>query len=337
MKHALTFWMAGCAGLLLLLCTLRAPAQGVIPVQRYTAPKLLNRTPAASSFAYSLRKIRNGYAGYALRVRKGTGTSIAEADLSFDGAGLVSDNSSVTVTSAGSGSGFTVGQVLSFSTFRGAQSVFVKIWYDQGTNAYHATQNTEASQPQLVLNSAGSANNKPSLLFDGTKYLDVGQPIQNLVQSGINGSFLLWTKPTANANQDSFGYWSASSTPAYRWSIHLNWSNGNVYFDAETCCSNPSSLRSVSNSGSLNLFKQYSFVRGASYKTLRIQGAATSLNNTTIASTSASGGGFYIGWVFNGADSPYQGNLCEALLFPADLDVSGLSLLENDQINFWGN
>ena len=60
-----------------------------IPVARtpqaLETPMLLDRDgmPTAT-LAYSLRKLREDYSGYAVRVRKGTGGSAVEVDVSFD-------------------------------------------------------------------------------------------------------------------------------------------------------------------------------------------------------------------------------------------------------------
>ncbi|XZF15445.1 hypothetical protein ACTHGU_04865 [Chitinophagaceae bacterium MMS25-I14] len=319
---------------LIILCNeQRSNAQGVLPVHRYIVAKTLDKITTASSFGYSLRRVKNSYAGYAVRIRRGTDN--AEADVDFDATGIVSTASNVKVTAKGSSS-LTVGQTLTYSSFKGSQTIYVKTWYDQGATAYHATQTTTASQPMLVLGSAGGSNTKPSVVFSGSQYLDVGQPIQNLTNNGINGSFLLWMKPTANTNQESFGHWQTTWTATnWRWSFHVNWSDGYLYFDAaENCCA---ANRSVNNATNINLYKQYSFVRGTAYKTVRINSAATSLNNTTAPSVSASGGSFYIGWATNGSDAAYSGSVCELFMFPTDLAVNNLQALETDQIAFWSN
>ncbi len=77
---------------------------------------------------YSVRKVVPSYTGYALRTRRSTDN--AEADVSFDSNGLVSDSSPVTLVSDGSTS--TLGN------FRSAFG-FVSIWYNQCKNTETVT------------------------------------------------------------------------------------------------------------------------------------------------------------------------------------------------------
>jgi hypothetical protein len=303
----------------------------ILPANRYyNTPYLLDLTTASPSFAYSLRKVKRTYSGFAIKVRRGTDN--AEANVAFDNFNIVSTTSNVTITAVGS-SGFTLGQTMSYSTFVGAQTIFVVTWYDQGSNAYHATQTTNTLQPTLVLNSVSPSNKLPSILFDGTAppdFLDVGQPIENITTSGINGSFMLICKPTQNTSQLSFGVQLGS----WRWAFHFNWSDANCYFDSgEVCCAGN---RAFANGGNLNVYNQYSFVRGTTYKTARVNSGATSLNNSAAASTANAGGSFLLGaWSGAAASTGFFGNASEIIMFPTDLTNAQLLPLESNQINFW--
>lgn len=301
-----------------------------LPANRYHVPYLLDQVSVSPSFAYSLRKLSRGYTGFAVKIRRSTDN--AEANVSFNNNDIVANDSQVIITSQGSSS-LTVGQKITYSAFVGASNVFVTTWYDQGANAYNAIQTINANQPRLVLNSAGSSNTLPSILYNGAVEPDclvVNQPIQNLINSGINGSFMLLCKPTQNTDQHSFGMRSASN---WRWSIHINWSDEYCYFDAsEECCA---TNRRFYNSSSLNIYKQYSFVRGTAYKTIRLNNVVTTLNNASATSYSQTGGAFYLGsWGATNAKGFY-GNAPEAILFPTDLATSELDIIERNQMNFW--
>lgn len=319
---------------LLLLFNSQISSSQALPVNRYEVRKLLlDLHPTNPSFAYSLRKIKSGYIGFAVKIRRSNDD--AEANVAFDANAKVSNTSNVIVTALGSSS-LTIGQELSYATFLGANTAFVTTWYDQGTNAYHATQTSNPAQPTLVLNSAGPLNTLPSILFNGatlpSKHLNVGQPIENLTNSGINGTFLLGCKVTANAMQISFGMQTAGD---WRWGMHLNWSDGNCYFDAGGVCCTGS--RNFNNNANLNLFKQYSFVRGTTFKTVRINGGTTALNNSSAGTnTPMTGGGFFIGaWAFNYVNNGFYGNVTETIMFPTDLTNAQLAPLETNQISFW--
>lgn len=105
-------------------------------------PLLLDSYGSAAA-AYSLRKLSSTYSGAAIRVRRSNDN--AEQDIGFSGIFLN--------TSA-------------LTTFCGANSGFISIWYDQSGNNKNAIQATAASQPRIV--NAGSVyrlNNTPSIYF----------------------------------------------------------------------------------------------------------------------------------------------------------------------------
>ncbi|MFC6268013.1 hypothetical protein [Frigoriflavimonas asaccharolytica] len=302
----------------------------VLPTNRYYRPAgPLDITSTASSFGYSLRKLKNSYSGFSIKIRNGS--TNAEANVAFDNTGVVSTNSEVTITLAGGG--FSVGNTTTLSSFKGSAVLYVTTWYDQGATAYDSTQTIIANQPQLQLNTAGSGNTKPSIYFDGSNdYLAINQPIQNIVNNGITGSFVVAIKPLANNNQFSFGYINTATN--WRWSFHVNWSDGNSYFDSgENCCA---SNRRYYNAPNIGLWKQYSFIRGTSYKTVRVSGATTALNNSAATSSTQTGGQFWIGNAFgNSTNTPYTGYMSEVLMFPTDMPISAITPIENDQIGFW--
>lgn len=317
----------------LFLFSLNCNSQALPANRFYNLNYVLEETTQNPSFAYSLRKLRSTYNGFAVRVRRSVDN--AQADVSFDSNDVVSGNSLVTVTAVGTSS-LSVGQVLSYNSFRGSATIFVRTWYDQGPNGYHATQTSNSLQPTLVLNSASPSNLLPSILFDGTAppdYLSVGQPIQNITTNGINGSFMLVCRPTQNSNQHSFG--TRFNSTNWRWSIHMNWGDGNCYFDAsESCCA---TNRNFSNAANINLYRQYSFIRGTNYKTVLLNKNATTLNNATATSTAQTGGDFLLGsWSETTTSTGFFGNTSEVIMFPTDLSVTQISPLISNQMLFWG-
>lgn len=98
-----------------------------------------------AAVAFSLRKLRLSYNGFAIRVRRSSDN--AEQDIGFNSIDL---------------------DITSLLTFVGSNNGFVTIWYDQSGNNNHAVQNTAANQPRIV--NAGVIeiiNTKPALFFDG--------------------------------------------------------------------------------------------------------------------------------------------------------------------------
>ena len=109
-------------------------------------------TYTGATAAYSLRKLRSAYTGYAVRVRRSSDSTTL--DIGF--------NSNGTLDTA------------TLSTFVGANSGYVSIWYDQSGNSNHANQVTSASQP--IIYNAGSlvtVNSKPSLYLSGSNNLQI--------------------------------------------------------------------------------------------------------------------------------------------------------------------
>ena len=107
---------------------------------------LLLDTYSGASAAYSLRKLRTAYSGYAIRVRRSSDNTTLDVGFKADG----------TLDTA------------SMLSFVGAGNGFVSIWYDQ-SSTYNALQVTSANQPQIV--SAGALitmNGKPTVKFDGS-------------------------------------------------------------------------------------------------------------------------------------------------------------------------
>lgn len=100
-------------------------------------------------WAYSVRKIRSGYAGSCLRVRRSSDST--QQDIGFDGNGLLDTTALLAFVGAGSG--------------------FVAKWYNQGTAGSSAdiANATAGAQPRIV--NAGvvdTKNSLPTVVFDGT-------------------------------------------------------------------------------------------------------------------------------------------------------------------------
>jgi len=119
--------------------------------------------------AYSVRKLRAGYAGSAIRVRRSSDNG--ENDFGFNGVHL---------------------DTVALLAYCNGGDGFVTTWYDQSGNTNHKTNSTVVEQPQIV--SSGSlltagANNRPVLRFDGTDdWLDC--PDHASMTSSGNGNHL---------------------------------------------------------------------------------------------------------------------------------------------------
>jgi hypothetical protein len=302
---------------------------------------ILDQLGVNPSFAFSTRKLREGYTGFALRVRRSTDN--AQADVAFDNTSIVSDNSIVTVALAGGG--LAVGNTLTLASFRSGSTLFVSIWYDQGANGFHGVQTTTARQAVFSLNVIGSSNQYASLVFTGTSKhnVTVNQTLPVLLGSGLRGSVMMIANvQNGVTTNNSFGH-SDISDNNIRWSTHMNWPDGTnqMYTDLG---SSTDAVRSFLNDGTVGLSrnKQYTIVRATSSKIVRVSGIDR--NNTPLGVTSrtwSAGSTFGVGLTTGSLDvsfnqNGFTGNIPEFILFPEPLTAAQFILVENNQILFWG-
>lgn len=121
-------------------------------VMRGVAATRLLDIYTGATVAYSLRKLRSSYTGYAIRVRRSSDDTTL--DIGFDVNGDLDTTSML--------------------SFVGANNGFVSIWYDQSGNATNLSQTTSVNQPQIV--SSGSLitrNGKPYFTCSTTQWLSL--------------------------------------------------------------------------------------------------------------------------------------------------------------------
>jgi hypothetical protein len=131
--------------------------------------KLLDSYTGAAA-AYSLRKLRTAYSGYAIRVRRSSDNT--SQDIGFDANGNLDTTSMLSFVGAGTG--------------------FVSIWYDQSGNALDAVQASSSWQPQIIISGVlNTYNGKPSVKFDG-----VDDFIQSPYAAGTSNEMYFVTQTT---------------------------------------------------------------------------------------------------------------------------------------------
>lgn len=318
---------------LFFLMVFKGWSQGVLPIHRYmytdsTTSEVVH--PEALTLGFSLRLMSKGYRGASVKIRRGNDN--AEADVFFDSLGVVSVNSSVVITNTGSSS-LSLNQELSYNTFASTNTIYVTTWYHQGSDpSFDAVQTNTSQQPLLQLNTAGPSNTLPSIRFTGDDFLNVFKPVEDVLGGSFRGSFLVVLKTIQNKAHFTFGVKTSTN---WRWAFHINWSNGRAYFDSgEICCVNP---RSYINN--LNVWNQYTFIRGNLVKLARVNGANTEINSTntpTIARTGTiSPESFQIGSA-SGDSRCFNGYMSEVIMYPSELPSSKYSDLEQNQITYWG-
>ncbi len=317
-----------------------------LPMHRYSTSKkypidIITQKP---SFAFSSRKLRSAYTGFAIRLRRSVDN--AQADISFDASDIVSDNSVAKIAVSGT-SGLAVNTTLTLASFRSGQTLSVTIWYDQSTNAYNGVQTTTSRQPLYSMGVAGVSNQYPSLVFTGTSKhnVTVNQTLPTLLGSGLRGSVMMLARILASTtNNNSFGH-SDISDNNKRWSAHMNWpSDNNMYTDLGA---SSGGVRSFLNDATIgfNKYKQYTIVRNTDSKTVRVSGINRNniINNLTPTSvTWSAGSNFGVGLTTGSLDaSPFfqngfTGNIPEFILYPEALTPGQYNLIELNQLSFWG-
>ena len=120
-------------------------SQGPLTAQN-TLDNIGLTSSAPASFAFSFRKLSTTYTGYAFQVCRSNDNSTQ--DIGFSGGDL---------------------DTAALKIFVGANTGYVRIWYDQSGNGNNLTQTTLSSQPRIV--NAGvidRENGKPFVRFFGT-------------------------------------------------------------------------------------------------------------------------------------------------------------------------
>lgn len=282
-----------------------------------------------ASVAYSVRKLRKGYTGYAMRIRQNrSGSNDPEGDLEFDANGEVSAASQVKITKVGSSS-YTLSSKVALSTFYTGYSVFVITWYDQSGNGRDVTQPTQSQQPRLA--SSGSlelANAKASVLFinSSSTVLSASIPSDSMFQSGYRGTASVVLKVTSGTTS-AFGYADGYNN---RWQAHMNEST-NLYFDV----GNSYNRLSYSNGSNANLLRNYILLAGVGKMQIYVSGSLVASSTPTMSPSTT--GTFYVGgippfpgsWYHNSHES-------ELIIFPTDLPSTDLAIIQASQKTFFG-
>jgi hypothetical protein len=267
------------------------PYSNIISVTTLGANLLLDTYTGASA-AYSLRKLRSGYTGDAIEVRR------------------ASDNTTQDI-------GFVDGELdtTSLTSFCSGTDGFVTTWYDQSGNGNDATQTTASEQPQIV--SSGSVildNGKPTISHTSVNQL--------LLSTTVNlfTSYALYGIAKFNANdKELFG----DSGTGFGFSYGIYQNATQLFHSAGSSFTGNIgagyglnfNLLTIERAGttSVSIYKNANFLNSG---TLNANG------NFYLSSLSGERGQPYI----------FSGNLSEAIFYPSDQSTNrtGISTNIND-------
>ena len=184
----------------------------ISPIQ-YTLDKY-----GSSAAAYSLRKLKVSYSGFAIRVRRSSDNT--EQNIGFN----TSNDLDTTALTA----------------FVGSGNGFVTTWYDQSGNNKNVIQTTAATQPQIVASGViTTSNGKPAISFTGGRFVSGNVSRANTnealsmyavyrlystTRQGLFGWGSLDLEPGANSSGIAlhmFSNWAYSPNNAAYWSTNL--------------------------------------------------------------------------------------------------------------------
>jgi hypothetical protein len=191
----------------------------------------LNLTAATpSAVAYGLRRLSSVYTGAALQIRRSSDGQ--QRDVYFDGAGALSLSSQVSAAGGGEATATTL------SSWIGANSGTVSVWYDQSGLGRNAFQTTPAAQPRLI--NAGvieTENGKATLIFSGGQTFQTTATTAQCVGSGTNisSNFVFQNSTVASCLLNSSGY-----------NIHAPWIDGQTYLQTPSQIQTPLTWSSYS-------------------------------------------------------------------------------------------
>jgi hypothetical protein len=284
---------------------------------------------ADASVAYSVRKLRRSYIGYAMKVRQDRPSGVdPEGDVDFDANGEVSASSQVTITLVG-GSSYTLGSKVSLSSFYASYPVYVVTWYDQSGFGRNVTQSTASQQPRLA--TAGTlevVNSKAAVRFinANSTVLTASIPSATMFGSGYIGTAALVLVATSG-NTSAFGYSDGGSD---RWQAHMNEST-NLYFDV----GNSYNRLNYANGANANVLRNYVLLAGIGKMRIYVSGTLAASSTPTMSASTT--GTFYVGgippfpgtWYHNSHES-------ELIIFPIELPAADLALIQASQKKFFG-
>jgi hypothetical protein len=150
--------------------------------------------------AYSLRKLRNGYYGNAIRVRRSSDN--AEQDIAFKSDGTLDTTSLLAFVGNGNG--------------------FVTTWYDQSGNLSNLIQTTASNQARIVYNGVlETLNGKPALV---TNYNYSNSGFYTATYSStINGPATVFNIGSNVATAGASYLWDGLNTNMYAYSYNNTW------------------------------------------------------------------------------------------------------------------
>jgi hypothetical protein len=192
----------------------------------------------------------------------------------------------------------------------------IDTWLNGAGEPEHDLLSTGTNRPTLSIN---SLNQNDELVFDGNDYLETTGTLStsNFVTNQASSYIVI----QRNATTASWPY-STSPHQTNRFSSHISWSNGAVYYDIGTCCSSNARIQ-ISGLSALNNYSYWSYdALSTSGKQLYRNGNLLQNRANTVAYTSHANHTFRIGENSNS-------NMTEIIIFRQKVNTAQRIIIEN--------
>jgi hypothetical protein len=264
------------------------------------APLLLDAYPNAYT-AYSFRKLREAYAGSAVRIREDGGDT--EADIGFSGDDF---------------------DTAAAATHIGANNGFIVTWYDQSGNGINITQATAGKQPAYAT-TMGSGN-KPTAAFTTGSAHGLASAGSQTISTSVITVTAVYRFNTASAVNGTI--WAFDDTGATDILAILRTGGG------ATGCYHNGFKGEATLSLDTDVYAT-SICDGANHTMYHLGTGGTPVADTgSIASDAAGADGIFVG-ERGGNQSPIDGKISEIVVWTADHTASRTGIEANTS-SYWG-
>jgi hypothetical protein len=208
--------------------------------------------------------------------------------------------------------------------FAASGDAFIQAKYDQSGNGYHQINNTNLSQPRIVV--AGVVNlknNRPSALFSGLQFLSTANWGSSNMFGGVPSTINLVGNSTAFSDQDFLSYGNSVALGL------RGIGGGNVgRNDWRSMTGVDINNTAVSFQTFATVTNTYGSGSSALYTQGVLRGTSSGFEDTPLTE-------LYLGQRSNNS-SWAHGNISEAWIFPDSLPSSDLTTLHQNQSSYYG-
>ena len=252
---------------------------------------------SATAASFSVRRLRGGYTGALLRVRRSTDN--AQQDIGATVAGNL-DTAALT-------------------SFCGSASCFVTTWYDQSGNGRDAVQATDTAQPALVTSGAiEQLNSRPGARFASGRVMAAPKSLTNSNEFTVSMTMVERTR----AGAINFRLLASNGV---RLLAHVPYLDGVFYFDVGSAVP----PKRISQAWTVP-------IGTPAIVTLRNSASAVTRSVHVNGNFFLSGNGYAAASDIFSFGENYQGHISEVILFPSSIADGDRQTLERNQGDYYG-